>query len=118
MYNNLPYAIEVVIKEILSMPSSDHKAIVRQEFTQQAQAYAANPSITDHARLIRLVQAVHPQPTTRVLDVATGPSYVAMAFAEAGCEVLGIDLTEAPISIAEQKRQVRGLTNLRFQLGD
>lgn len=100
------------------MPSSDHNAIVRQEFTQQAQAYAANPSITDHTRLIRLVQAVHPQARTRVLDVATGPGYVAMAFAEAGCEVLGIDLTEAPLSIADQQRQARGLTNLRFQLGD
>jgi ubiquinone/menaquinone biosynthesis C-methylase UbiE len=109
---------EVALKEIFYMPSSDHKAVVHQEFTQQAQAYAANPSIADHARLIRLVQAVHPQPRARVLDVATGPGYVAMAFAEAGCEVLGIDLTEAPLSIAEQIRQARGLTNLRFQPGD
>ena len=100
------------------MSSSDHKAMIRQEFTQQAQAYAANPSIADHARLIRLVQAVQPQPGARVLDVATGPGYVAMAFAEAGCEVMGIDLTEEPLSIAEQKRQARGLTNLQFQLGD
>ena len=98
--------------------SSEHKAMVRQEFTQQAQAYAANPSIADHARLTRLVQAVQPRHKARVLDVATGPGYVAMAFAEAGCEVLGIDLTEAPLSIAEQKRQARELTNLRFQLGD
>src|SRR2546430_2682118 len=98
--------------------SSEHKAMVRQEFTQQAQAYAANRSIADQARLTRLVQAVQPRHKARVLDVATGPGYVAMAFAEIGCEVLGIDLTEAPLSIAEQKRQARGLTNLRFQLGD
>jgi ubiquinone/menaquinone biosynthesis C-methylase UbiE len=99
-------------------PSSDHKAVVRREFTQQAQAYAANPSIVDHARLARLVQAVHPKPQASVLDVATGPGYVAMTFAEAGCEVLGIDLTEAPLAIAEQMRQARGLMNLRFQVGD
>jgi ubiquinone/menaquinone biosynthesis C-methylase UbiE len=102
----------------MSSPSSDHKAVVRREFTQQAQAYAANPSIADHARLARLVQAVHPEPLASVLDVATGPGYVAMTFAEAGCEVLGIDLTEAPLAIAEQMRQVRGLTNLHFQLAD
>ncbi len=64
------------------MSSSDHKAMIRQEFTQQAQAYAANPSIADHARLTRLVQAVQPRPRARVLDVATGPGYVAMAFNE------------------------------------
>jgi ubiquinone/menaquinone biosynthesis C-methylase UbiE len=102
----------------MSSPLSDHKAAVRREFTQQAQAYAANPSIADHARLARLMQAVHPEPGARVLDVATGPGYVAMAFAETGCEVLGIDLTEALLAIAEQMRRTRGLTNLRFQVGD
>src|SRR5947209_7127386 len=103
------------------MPSPDHKALIRQEFTQQAHAYAANPSISDHTRLLRLVLAslaVHPKPNARVLDVATGPGYVALTFAEAGCEVIGIDLTEAPLSIAEQLRQARGLTNVRFQLAD
>ena len=102
----------------MSTPSSDHKALVRHEFTQQAQAYAANPSIADHSRLIRLVQAVHPQPKAYVLDVATGPGYVARTFAQAGCEVVGLDLTEAPLALAEQMRQEQGLTNLRFQLGD
>ncbi len=102
----------------MSSPAPDHKAVVRQEFTQQAQAYAANPSISDKDRLGRLVQAVQPQPGARVIDVATGPGYVAMAFAEAGCHVLGIDLTEAPLAIAEQKRQERGLATLHFQVGD
>lgn len=102
----------------MSPSSSDHKEVIRQEFTHQAQAYAANPLIADRSQLIRLVQVVRPQPQDRVLDVATGPGFVAIAFAEAGCEVVGIDLTEAPLAIAEQMRQSRGLTNLRFQLGD
>lgn len=102
----------------MSSFSSDHKEVVRQEFTRQAQAYAANPLTTNESRLSRLVQAVQPQPHARVLDVATGPGPVALAFAEAGCEVVGIDLTEAPLAIAERMRQARGLTNLRFQLGD
>jgi ubiquinone/menaquinone biosynthesis C-methylase UbiE len=98
--------------------STEHHALVRQAFTQQAQAYAATPSIADPNRLSRLVQAVRPHPRDRVLDVATGPGYVAMAFAEAGCQVIGIDLTEAPLALAEQMRQERGLTTLHFQLGD
>jgi ubiquinone/menaquinone biosynthesis C-methylase UbiE len=102
----------------MSSLSSNHKEVVRQEFTQQAQAYAANPLTTNQSRLSSLVQAVQPQQNARVLDVATGPGPVAIAFAEAGCEVVGIDVTEAPLKIAEQTRQARGLANLRFQLGD
>ena len=102
----------------MSSSSSDHKEVIRQEFMHQAQAYAANPLIADRSQLMRLVQLVRPQPQDRVLDVATGPGFVAIAFAEAGCEVVGIDLTEAPLAIAERTRQSRGLTNLRFQLGD
>ncbi len=102
----------------MSSPSEDHKAVVIQEFTQQAQAYAASPLIKNPDRLAALVQAVGPQAGTRVLDVATGPGYVAAAFAEAGCEVVGLDLTPAPLALAEQMRAARGLTTLRFQQGD
>lgn len=102
----------------MSSPSPDHKAVVRQEFTQQAQAYAANPLIRNADRLTALVQAVRPQAGARVLDVATGPGYVAAAFAEAGCEVVGLDLTPAPLELAEQMRKERGLNNLHFQAGD
>ncbi len=102
---------------MMSSPE-DHKAIVRQEFTRQAEAYAAMPAITNSERLARLVRTVQTGPGARVLDVATGPGYVAAAFAEAGCEVIGLDLTDAPLAIAEKMRQERGLANLRFQTGD
>src|SRR5579875_755678 len=98
--------------------SIDHKATVQQEFTQQAQSYAANPLIKNPDYLAAFVQAVRPRLGARVLDVATGPGYVAAAFAEAGCEVVGLDLTPAPLALAEQMRVERGLSNLRFQLGD
>ena len=102
----------------MTSSSPDHKSVVREEFTQQAQAYAANPLIKNTDRLATLVQAVRPQTGARVLDVATGPGYVAAAFAEAGCEVVGLDLTPAPLELAERMREERGLSNLRFQLGD
>jgi SAM-dependent methyltransferase len=53
-----------------------------------------------------------------VLEVATGPGYVALGFAAICREVVGIDLTPAPLTIADRLRQERGLTNLRFQVGD
>ena len=92
-----------------------HEEIIRQEFTRQAEAYAANPVIASQDRAAQLVSAVQPRPDDRVLEVATGPGYVAMAFATCCREVVGVDLTEAPLKIAEKTRQERGLTNVRFE---
>src|SRR5258708_36973685 len=101
----------------MSSPSPDHKAVVIQEFTQQAEAYAASPLIANPDRLAALVQAVRPQPGARVLDVATGPGYVAAAFAEAGCAVVGLRVPPPPPTLAGTRREPRGLTNQPFQLG-
>jgi ubiquinone/menaquinone biosynthesis C-methylase UbiE len=101
------------------MPQTkEHNQVVREEFTRQATAYAANPVIADPERVARLVQAVCPTSQDRVLEVATGPGYVAMGFAAVAREVVGVDLTEAPLAIAEQRRQEQGLHNVRFQLAD
>ena len=96
----------------------DHKAVVREEFTRQADAYAAAAVITSEARLARLVGAIRPASGDRALEVATGPGHVAMALAAQCGEVVGIDLTEAPLRIAERMRIERGLTNVRFESGD
>jgi ubiquinone/menaquinone biosynthesis C-methylase UbiE len=96
----------------------DHKNLVRAEFTKQANAYAANTSISDPERVARLIQMVQPAPEARVLEVATGPGYVALGFAAVCREVVGIDLTEAPLAIAERQRAERGLPNVRFQVAD
>jgi ubiquinone/menaquinone biosynthesis C-methylase UbiE len=41
-----------------------------------------------------------------------------MAFAQVAREVVGVDLTEAPLALAEKRRQELGLHNVRFQLAD
>ena len=53
--------------------TNDHKAAVREEFTRQAQAYAAAAVITDADRLARLVNAIDPVRTDRALEIATWP---------------------------------------------
>jgi ubiquinone/menaquinone biosynthesis C-methylase UbiE len=98
--------------------TSDHKAVIREEFTRQAEAYAAAPPIRDPERIERLVKAVNPRADARVLEVATGPGHVAMAFAAVCREVVGLDLTAAPIEIANRARRERGLDNIRFEVGD
>ena len=95
-------------------PTKEHNQVVREEFTRQATAYAANPVIADPERVARLVHAVRPTSQDRVLEVATGPGYVAMGFAAVAREVVGVDLTEAPLAIAEQRRQEQGCTTCAF----
>src|ERR1700676_4286292 len=95
-----------------------HKDLVREEFTRQANEYAAAPMIRDIDHIEKLVNAVGPSPDARVLEVATGPGHVAMAFAKVAREVIGVDLTEAPLKIAERMRIERGLHNVSFRIGD
>lgn len=95
----------------------DHKNRVRKEFTKQADTYAATSSIADPNRVARLIRAIDPSPEARVLEVATGPGYVAL-FATLCREVVGLDLTPALLTIAERQAHERGLNNVCFQMGD
>src|SRR5271163_5298055 len=69
----------------------EHKDLVREEFTRQANDYATAPAIRDADHLRMLVDLVAPHADARVLEVATGPGHVAMAFAGVCREVVGID---------------------------
>jgi ubiquinone/menaquinone biosynthesis C-methylase UbiE len=101
----------------ITTESDAHKTIVREEFTRQAEVYAATPLISDAQRLARLVDAIDPGPQARALEVACGPGYVAMALAARCREVVGVDLTPAPIAIASRLSAERGLTNVTFRVG-
>lgn len=97
---------------------SSHNEVVRESFTVQAQAFAANPWVTDEERINRLVAAGHLTGSERVLDVATGPGYIAEAFARGAREVIGVDLTAAMLAIAEQRVRECGVANVSFRIGD
>lgn len=60
-----------------------------------------------------LLDAVDVRGGTRVLDVATGPGYVAAAAAQRGARVVGLDFSAA--MVAEARRQNPGI---EFQEGD
>ncbi|UHQ99135.1 class I SAM-dependent methyltransferase (plasmid) [Natrinema zhouii] len=65
-----------------------------------------------------MIQATDASPDARVLEVATGPGHVALGFADVYDEVVGVDLMEAPLAIAEQTRRERGIPNVHFQKSD
>ena len=99
----------------------DHGAQIERvqgAFTQQAAAYAAAAAVTDPDRIARFIQATSPEPAYRVLDIATGPGYVAEAFAAVCREVVGVDVTPAPLALAEQRRTERNVSNLLFRHAD
>ncbi len=54
----------------------------------------------------------------RVLDIATGPGYIAEAFAGAAREVVGVDLTDAMLAIAKERTNQRGISNVSFRAAD
>src|ERR1700736_4560899 len=98
--------------------SSPHNEVVRESFTTQATAFAANPWVSDEQRINRLVSAARLTGTERVLDIATGPGYIAEAFAKNSGEVLGMDLTEAMLAIARDRTEEHGVKNISFRTGD
>jgi SAM-dependent methyltransferase len=95
-----------------------HNDVVRESFTTQAAAFAANPWVTDEERIRRLVNAARLNGKEWVLDIATGPGYVAEGFARVAREVVGIDLTEAMLAIAVERTKQRGIENVSFRIGD
>jgi ubiquinone/menaquinone biosynthesis C-methylase UbiE len=95
-----------------------HHATVRAAFTRQARAYAAASVIADPVRIARLLDAAAPAPTACALEVATGPGHVALALASRVRAVVGIDLTPAPLAIAEENRRQRAIANTAFIKGD
>jgi ubiquinone/menaquinone biosynthesis C-methylase UbiE len=97
---------------------AQHNDVIRDSFTTQAKAFAANPWVTDEHRIQRLIAAARLKGNERVLDIATGPGYIAEAFARAAREVIGVDLTEAMLSIARERTQQRGVANVSFRIGD
>ncbi len=97
---------------------SSHNEVVRESFSAQAEAFAANPWVTDEERIRHLVGAARLKGDERVLDVATGPGYIAEAFAREAREVIGVDLTAAMLAIAEERTRQRGIKNVSFRIGD
>jgi ubiquinone/menaquinone biosynthesis C-methylase UbiE len=97
---------------------SSHNEVVRESFTAQAKTFAENPWVINEERIRRLVATAHLKGNERVLDVATGPGYIAEAFARSAREVIGVDLTAAMIAIAEERTRERGVSNVSFRIGD
>ncbi len=96
----------------------DHLARVRQEFTRQAERFASSAAIDDDELTRRFSEAVGPDGTGTVLDVACGPGIISAALAAAAREIVAFDLTPQMLDKARQRCRKAGLTNVTFREGD
>lgn len=99
-------------------PSAGHRALILEQFTRGAEAFAAAPQIGQPEALNLLVRLSAAGPQDTLLDVACGPGLVVCAFAPVVSQATGIDLTPAMIDRARALQAEKGLTNVTWRVGD
>ncbi len=88
------------------------KSLVERQFGPSAMHYANCEVHASGESLARLVALTNPQPSWRVLDVATGAGHTAAAFAPHVAEVIASDITEEMLEASAQLAAERGLKNM------
>ncbi len=96
----------------------NQKEQVQRVFTESAHKFTALKASADRASHDAMIRLAKPQPSDRVLEIACGPGFVALLFAERVREVVGLDLTEALLERARQRQRELGLQNVQFIQGD
>ncbi|MGH7986853.1 MAG: class I SAM-dependent methyltransferase, partial [Candidatus Binataceae bacterium] len=100
------------------MSETHNISIIQRQFRRQAEAYSTLPVVTDPALLEFMVSISGVAEGQRVLDVASGPGYVALAFAPHCASVIGLDATDRLVERARATAAERGIANVWFALGD
>jgi 2-polyprenyl-3-methyl-5-hydroxy-6-metoxy-1,4-benzoquinol methylase len=100
-----------------AMPNAQNE-IVLDQFTKQAEAYAALVRANPSGTLAALLDAARPRPDERVLDVGCGAGGLALALASICREVVGVDLTPAMLDQARAAQAARGVTNVAWETAD
>jgi ubiquinone/menaquinone biosynthesis C-methylase UbiE len=95
-----------------------HAQRIRSAFTEQADSYSGSARIADPEGRRAFAAFVAPPATALALDIATGPGFVALAFAERVRRVVAVDLTPAMLARAGAERGRRDAANLDLALAD
>ncbi len=100
-------------------------------FGQRAAFYTTSSTHTDKVVLDRVIELAQPQPTSLVLDVATGTGHTAFALAPHVREVIATDVTREMLfeggrlrlaahrrAAADMGKDERGIANVEFRMAD
>lgn len=100
------------------MADHDHKDHVRKVFTERADSYIAHKPAIDRESYRWMLALSRVESHHRVLDVATGPGFIALLFAERARYVAGVDLTRAFLERAQARGREQGVENVGFVEGE
>jgi len=96
----------------------DEKDRVRSFFDVHADDYRKSESHRSGDDLAHLVEALDPNESDRVLDVATGTGNTALSFLPLVDQVWGVDLTPGMERAFTKEMEARRLSGARFVVGD
>src|SRR4051794_39168975 len=96
-------------------PNATHDERIREQFTKQADPFAAMRIHSQETSLEWLREELRLKGYERVLDAGCGPGLVACHLSPYGREIVGVDVTPAMISKARTLATERGCRNLTFR---
>ena len=88
--------------------------LAREQFNRQAAQYNNQWAQWSDETLRRMLELAQPQPTWRVLDVATGTGFTALAFAPHVSHVTGVDVSPGMLAQAEARAQEQNIHNVTW----
>jgi ubiquinone/menaquinone biosynthesis C-methylase UbiE len=97
---------------------ADQNARVLDQFSQQAEAYAALVNKASGPAREPLIEVLAPAPTDRVLDVGCGTGQFAVAIAPLVAHATGADLTPAMLDKARAQQAKAGVVNVDWLQAD
>lgn len=97
---------------------SDQSRTTADQFSRQAEAYAASPTHAQGDDLDLVLDYAAPAAGESCLDVATGPGHTAARLAPGADFVIGLDIAPGMIAVARQRAAQMGLENLAYLIGD
>jgi ubiquinone/menaquinone biosynthesis C-methylase UbiE len=95
-----------------------HDALIRDQFTRQAEGFAAVPALHSAEALAMLVTAANPGPEHTTLDIACGPGSVVVAMSKRARHATGLDATAAMLDQARALAAAEGRENLTWVEGN
>lgn len=99
------------------MREESHRAIVREQFGAQAQAYLRSAVHAQGEDLEQLANIVGQRPKARALDLGCGGGHVAFRLSPLVGEVVAYDLSENMLAAVAEEAAQRRLGNLVIQQG-
>jgi SAM-dependent methyltransferase len=96
----------------------DQSRTTADQFSRQAEAYAASPTHAQGDDLDLVLEFAAPAAGESCLDVATGPGHTAARLAPGADFVIGLDIAPGMIAVARDRAAEMGLANLAYLIGD